>query len=185
MEIELTKILSLISFFTTKTSFCGRTKLAKLLFYCDWTHLKATGRSITGLQYLTYEFGPLPKTLNDALRDPSTEIGRQINYDKSLECTRKPMSVRSTFDPKMFTKFELEILDRAVFIFKDVTPKDMVKASHWIDQPWTKARAGKDVVVPIDERMAFSEPDSGITLDEYEERIADINCMDAMLYGAR
>ncbi len=185
MEMNLNRILSLLSFFTTQTNFCGRTKLAKLLFYCDWRHLKETGRTITGLSYLTYPFGPLPKNLNDALRDPSTPIGKYVSYNPESEGLKKPMVVKASFDKKLFTPFELKILDEAVFIFKDVSSKDMVKSSHWIDQPWTKTRNGREVVVPIDEKMAFFEKDAKITYEEYLERQEDLSDMREMLCGTR
>jgi len=185
MEYDLDRILSLVSFFSTQTNFCGRTKLAKILFYCDWRHLKETGRTITGLTYLTYKFGPLPQSLNDALKDKTSDLGKHISYNPESEGFKKPMIVRASFNKKIFTPFELQILDEAVFIFKDVKREDMIKASHWIDQPWTKTRNGRDVVIPIDEKMAFSDADAKITYEEYQDRKKDFEDVREMVCATR
>lgn len=186
MTFEDRKIISLISYFTSKTKFCGRTKLAKLLFYCDWKHLKTTGRTITGLPYLTYPYGPLPADLNNGLKDSKSKFGKFIRYREWEEKSAKPIIVTEPFDKKLFTPFELEVIENAVFIFKEATADMMVKISHGIDEPWTNTRKSKGSGIHyIDEKMAFSEKDAKISIDEYLERREERLEAHRMVYGSR
>lgn len=186
MTFEDRKIISLVSFFTLKTRFCGRTKLAKLLFYCDWKHLKATGRTITGLTYLTFPFGPLSADLNNGLKDSESKFGKFIRYREREENSQKPIIVTEPFDEKLFSPFELEIIRKAEFIFKDATAEMMVKISHGIDEPWTKTKKLKGVGIhQIDEKLAFSEKDAMISLEEYLERKEENMAAHRMIYGPR
>ncbi|MDD5614462.1 MAG: Panacea domain-containing protein, partial [Candidatus Omnitrophica bacterium] len=54
------KIINLIIYFSNNTKNCGLTKLFKLLAYSDFRHFKKTGKSITGLKYFAWDFGPYP-----------------------------------------------------------------------------------------------------------------------------
>src|SRR5271154_6258781 len=112
------KILSLIAFFTKNTKNCGKTKLAKLLFFVDWEHLKKTGKTITGLTYNAFQFGPFPKDLYNDLKDKNTYIGSQVSFvdDEKIKAS---IVVKFKYEPKYFSKFELSEMARAVEIFKD------------------------------------------------------------------
>lgn len=163
------KVLSLISYFAKNTKHCGKTKLAKLLFWVDWEHLKQTGKTITGLEYNAFKFGPFPKILYSQLRDKKSNLGAKIDFSDSEEIS-KPIIVKSQFEPRYFSKFELEIMEKAVFIFKDATAGMMVRASHWVDEPWTKIKQKDGLLAPISEELAFQYPDAKLTLEEYKER---------------
>ena len=185
MTLQEQRIIGLISFFTSKTKFCGRTKLAKLLFYCDWKHLKETGRTITGITYLTYKFGPLSSNLNDALKNAKTSLGKFIRYREWDENSARPIMVTVPFDSKLFSPFELKVIDDAEFIFKEATSDQMVRISHGIDEPWTKTVKTEGLHRPIDEKLAFAEKDAKISLDEYLERKDEIEEAQRMVYGPR
>ena len=185
MDMDKKKIISLVSFFTTQTKFCGRTKLAKLLFYCDWKHLKETGRTITGLAYLAFPYGPLPENLNTALKDSKSEFGKFIRYREGDEKAVQPIRVTESFDDKLFTPFELRILKEAAFIFEEATSDQMVRISHGIDQPWTITKEKKGLYQPIDEQMAFSEKDAKISLEDYLERKEEDQETRRMMHGSR
>ncbi len=54
------KLINVIVYFGRNTRFCGKTKLFKLLYLLDFQHFRATGRSVTGLDYRAWELGPVP-----------------------------------------------------------------------------------------------------------------------------
>lgn len=163
------KILSLIAFFVKNTKNCGKTKLAKLLFYVDWGHLKKTGKTITGLTYNAFKFGPFPKELYNDLKDKNTYIGSQVNFVDDDKIT-KSIVVKFKYEPKYFSKFELSEMAKTAEIFKDASADDMVRVSHWINEPWTVTKNKSGLLAPIDEKLAFDKKDSTITVEEYLER---------------
>ena len=64
------KILSGIKYFVKNTQHVGRTKLFKLLYFWDFLYFKKYGLSVTGYQYYTFPFGPVPLELyNQIIED--------------------------------------------------------------------------------------------------------------------
>jgi len=163
------KILSLIAFFAKNTKNCGKTKLAKLLFYVDWEHLKKTGKTITGLTYNAFKFGPFPKELYDDLKDKNTHTGSQVSFIDD-DKINTPIAVKFKYESKYFSKFEISLMEKAAEIFKNATADDMVRASHWINEPWTITKNKFGLFAPIDEKLAFDNKGGSITLEEYLER---------------
>src|SRR5688500_15970622 len=68
------KLLNAIVFFAANTRYCGKTKLYKLLYLLDFEHYKATGRSVTGLEYYAWQMGPVPAKLDGQLDEPSGDL---------------------------------------------------------------------------------------------------------------
>ena len=60
MKVNLRKLMQLIMFFVCHETVkpLGRTKLFKLLYFTDVTHLRTVGEVITGAEYLKYPYGP-------------------------------------------------------------------------------------------------------------------------------
>ena len=67
-EIEQ-KILNGIKYFVKTTKNVGRTKLFKLLYFWDFLNFKRYGKSVTGYDYYTFPFGPVPKVLYDEIAE--------------------------------------------------------------------------------------------------------------------
>jgi len=57
------KLIHAVVFFASNTKYCGKVKLFKLLYLLDFGHFRQTGRSVTGLDYLAWKFGPVPLAL--------------------------------------------------------------------------------------------------------------------------
>jgi uncharacterized phage-associated protein len=70
VEHSREKLINSIIYFLKNTKNCGKTKLFKLLYYLDFMHFRETGRSVTGLDYYAWDFGPVPKKLYDEINNP-------------------------------------------------------------------------------------------------------------------
>ncbi len=71
MVASLGKLKLLIRFFAYQDAIqpLGITKLYKLLYFADVAHLRVTGQTITGGEYLKYPYGPIPLQGERALQD--------------------------------------------------------------------------------------------------------------------
>ena len=71
MKVNLRKLMQLIVFFAHHEAVkpLGKTKLFKLLYFTDVTHLRTVGQPITGAEYLKYPYGPVPMQGNFALKE--------------------------------------------------------------------------------------------------------------------
>ena len=60
---ERQKLIHAIIYFASNTRACSKIKMFKLLYFLDFEHFKTTGRSVTGLKYSAWKFGPVPTSL--------------------------------------------------------------------------------------------------------------------------
>lgn len=67
MTLTEQKIINGIKYFVSNTKNIGRTKLFKLLYFWDFIHFKKYGLTVTGYDYYTFPFGPVPKDLYDKI----------------------------------------------------------------------------------------------------------------------
>lgn len=65
-QLSLNKVKGLVAYLLqlSDSPVCI-TKMCKLLFYCDFAFFRETTRSITGLSYAHYNYGPVPEGIND------------------------------------------------------------------------------------------------------------------------
>lgn len=113
-------------------------------------HFRETGRTVTGLDYFAWDFGPVPQTLYFELKNPSHELNDYIIKSSDSEGSFERLVPQKKFDDKHFSKKELRILQEIVYIFKDAKAKDMVEASHLPNHPWDKTIKEKGLKKRID-----------------------------------
>lgn len=134
------KLVEAVVYFANTTRKLGKTKLFKLLYFLDFKHYRETGRAVTGLNYHAWKMGPVPVSLFEELSVP------QINWDDKVSFRQKTIpqgtmllvSAHTQFDPSLFSKRELRLLNELVDDFKDADAADMVEATHLENLPWKK-----------------------------------------------
>ncbi len=75
------KLINAVLYFATKTKFCGKTKLFKLLYFLDFEHYKKTGRSVTGLRYCAWGKGPVPVSLYEEMEWPKRDMSAKVAFE--------------------------------------------------------------------------------------------------------
>lgn len=127
-EYSLSKIKNLILYLSQNTIL--KTKLLKELFYCDFISYKNIGKSITGLEYKKYQFGPVPRNYEQILNKliQSKSISLNIIIDSDYECNQ--ISSIEKPNTKDFAKEELDIINRVIKYFKNYSSKKIVDYSH-------------------------------------------------------
>lgn len=166
------KLLNSIIYFANNIRHCGKTKLYKLLFYLDFIHFKETGRSVTGLDYYTWDFGPAPKILHNELLDQPADIKEHIVLLGSAD-SFVGIKAKKRFDSKHFTKRELKILKELCEIYLNAQAEDMIEVSHMPNEPWDITKRTKGMNKVIDYFLALDNSSKSITLEEAKERIQD------------
>ena len=135
---ERQKMLHALIYFSKNVLYPGKTKLFKLLNFLDFAHFKKTGRSVTGLEYSAWDRGPVPEALYREWKTPSREF--ISHYTKKSESagsySREVLVPRVGFDPKLFSKFELGIMESlAKAHFRDGADQ-MSELSHFETGYW-------------------------------------------------
>lgn len=172
IEHNREKLINAIIYFLDKTKFCGKTKLYKLLYYLDFMHFRETGRSVTGLDYYAWKFGPAPKELADEISAPKDDFKKSIFIQGSTN-DFTVMKPKKKFDDTFFTKRELKLLENVAYIFKEAKADDMVEASHLPNHPWDKTMRSKGEFSKIDYILAIDDTAKSLSLEEVKERLKD------------
>jgi len=177
MNLTEQKILNGIKYFITKTKNAGRTKLFKLLYFWDFIHFKRFGMSITGYDYYTFPFGPVPKKLfNQIINDnlPQSFKDNLIILEEKSEDENdnykqfKFLLKNKKIDLDWLTPNELDVLKEVAFIFKDSSAKEMTEITHLPNTPWSKtAKNGMGKV--IDYMLAIDHKNT-LDLETIKER---------------
>jgi putative zinc finger/helix-turn-helix YgiT family protein len=137
-EPSLTKIASIISYFSTGRLELFKTKLNKLLFYADFGYFKQAGFSMTGISYRAIQLGPVPAQydkLYDKMSDDQLIRIDQVLFDNGNygEAVKGLVG----FEKELFNKEELSVLKMVADKFKNLNSSMLVNLSHqekaWID----------------------------------------------------
>lgn len=174
IEHEREKLINAAIYFVKHTRNCGVTKLLKLLYFLDFLHFKETGKSVTGLDYYAFPFGPVPKRLYEEIKTPPPDLKESLfipefKNDKSFLA----IQAKKKFDDKHFTKRELRLLERVAFIFKEARAEDMKETSHLPNHPWDKTINTKGRMAKIDYLLALDNTPESLSEEEVKERIRD------------
>lgn len=173
------KLLNAVLFFARNTKPLNLTKLCKLLYFLDFTHFSQTGYPSIGLQYYTFEKGPVPRDFWIEIREgivPDDFKGKLALIPKTDELAPryKEMDIRAIQAPDLsvFTPREIEILERLAFIYKDARAGDISEVTHLPNEPWdtTRKKSGKNA--PIDYLLGIDEK-SEVSLDEAKGSLKD------------
>jgi len=136
---SLTKFSEMVVFFTEKLH-PWKTKLNKLLFYANFLTHQHTGFSISGVQYRAIAMGPVPNNFNSLFEYLVNKGEVDIFYatfaDGGAGEQFKPNQNR-VFNPKIFTKPDMEILNVVAERFKSTSTNEIIEISHnekaWIE----------------------------------------------------
>lgn len=124
-----------------------KTKLAKLLYFCDFNHFYNTLESMSGVLYRCKDYGPLADPFLDLTEDMSEtgEIKIEcLSGGANMICI-KSSSFNKNFD--LLSKKELKEIDSICEKWKDVDTKQIVNYTHQ-QKPWMACR--KDEIIPYE-----------------------------------
>lgn len=113
------------------------TKMNKLLFYSDFLHYKRFGCSITGLNYIAIDKGPVPKKYSTLYDQSEVICKKEVIFPNGYSGEQLIPKEDSIFNQEIFSESELLILREVGAKFKDISTNDIVETSHqeeaWID----------------------------------------------------
>jgi len=179
MNIYRRKLLNAVLFFASSTERVNLGKLSKLLYFLDFTHFNQTGYPSIGLEYYTFERGPVPKDFWLEIKDANVpedfkgKIGL-IRRADDFAPNCKEVEVRALEKPDLsvFTPREKEILENLAFMYKEATASDMSEIAHLPKQPWDITKRRKGINKPIDYLVSISE-ESAVSLEDAEDTLKE------------
>ncbi|WP_461207602.1 type II TA system antitoxin MqsA family protein [Clostridium sp. DL1XJH146] len=137
-KFDLEKVENLISYIADKVDNLYKTSLNKYLWYIDFDYFEENVRSITGLRYVKQQYGPVieGKGYEDVINLFDSKYYKEefMNSDGSI--TAK-ISSKKNYDMSMFSDEELNIIDKVINKFANMSCGEMSQISHqengWIN----------------------------------------------------
>ncbi|MET0100805.1 MAG: Panacea domain-containing protein [Sedimenticola sp.] len=137
---EREKLINAVIYFASHTKYCGKVKLFKLLYFLDFEHYKITGRSVTGMDYFAWKMGPVPVELDEEIDAPEPDMADSVEYStipiRGGQQTMLEIKGKKSFDPKHFSRRELQLMDKLAAEYRDKQSDDMIEATHLENLPW-------------------------------------------------
>ncbi|MCK5677115.1 MAG: DUF4065 domain-containing protein [Flavobacteriaceae bacterium] len=142
---DFDRISNIVLFFSERTQ-TWKTKLNKLLFYCDFLSFKNFGHGISGLDYRAIKMGPVPSNFDkmyelisegDLVRREYIEF-ENGNYGSYF----KPCL---TFNESLFEEKEIEMMKMVSNKFKYTRPSEIISISHK-ELAWKNNIEGKNII---------------------------------------
>ena len=128
-KYSVEKVYNMILFFSEKCIL--KTKLLKEMFYSDFLCYKESCKSITGLEYAKLPYGPVPNQFETIIN--SCVLKDFINYEIEInnnDYESHNISALKKYDKTLFTKEELDIMEKVKDKFMKFSARDIVDYSH-------------------------------------------------------
>jgi uncharacterized phage-associated protein len=181
---EREKLINAIIFFARKTRYLGKIKLFKLLYLADFEHFRMTGRSVTGLDYHAWKFGPVPVSLYQEWDAPEPDLAGAISIKPEyiFDYVRETVVPLAEFDDSHFSERELCIMTELAEKYRDEHSPKMIDVAHAENGAWAKVWSdgtGFDQPIPYTLAIAEGDPNRDAILEaaqEYEAVVRAAQC---------
>jgi uncharacterized phage-associated protein len=181
------RLTNAIIYFAQNTEQCGKIKLFKLLYLLDFQHFRETGKSVTGLDYQAWKFGPVPVKIMESWEDPDTPVatGCHIEDERVIDHIRHTVKLDhgTEFDDSDFSRRQLRIMHELVERYRDTYSPAMIDVTHqengaW-DKVWCNGR-GAFQPIPYDLAVPDDDPHYSELLEIHSEQQARKSALDAL-----
>lgn len=168
------KLIQAINFFAQHTRKLGKTKLFKLLYFLDFQHFQATGRSVTGLDYNAWKMGPVPVALFNEIEAPAQDMAAVVEFKEipvKNDGTMLSVKPRAAFSGAHFSKREMRLLEALAKEYRDATADEMIEATHLENSPWDKIwneQGNRQAAIPYE--LAVRPDEGGLVMDVAKDR---------------
>lgn len=140
MSVNLEKLKAVVLFIGAHPSVSdlGQTKLYKLIYFSDVRHLRATGSSITGSEYIKYQHGPVPSRGEKAIKQLRANGSIDVEQVPFADYVMNKITVHESPSGSVLTPSEIETLSVVCESLGRINASSLSRLSH--DEPaWVYA----------------------------------------------
>lgn len=125
---NIEKLINMILYFAQQG--VQKTKLMKLLFYSDYLNFKHNTLSITGMPYVRFKYGPVPKDYELLLSTLEKNKLIEVTYEINGNYVANQIKSVGSFNESIFDKHEYDILKKVDKFFIDYGSGEISDFSH-------------------------------------------------------
>ncbi|MCX5795082.1 MAG: DUF4065 domain-containing protein [Elusimicrobia bacterium] len=129
-KFDIERFENLVLYVLNKTKTCYKTGLNKFLWYVDFGAFRDLELSITGSQYLRWQYGPVPDGYE--ILYAGMICKKLFAVDETIMHNQPCEKFHSAKPPKtaMFTREELSVVDAWISTLKNKSSGDLMELSH-------------------------------------------------------
>ena len=128
-KFDLDRLENLIGYIASKVNNLYKTSLNKYLWYIDFANYKESLKSITGLRYVRYTFGPIIEGKNyELLLNLDTKFEKEVTEVIYNEITK--INSKNNYDLNLFSDSEIKTIDKVIELFKNKSVGYISDLSH-------------------------------------------------------
>ncbi|MBI4304383.1 MAG: DUF4065 domain-containing protein [Chloroflexi bacterium] len=132
-EYDLEKLKNMILYLAKRLDGVMKTKLNKLLWYCDFLHFRETSISISGAQYVCLTYGPVPNNYELIIADMIHEglvEKNEISFDRARGVVGEELTVLAEPQEEIFSQQEIRVMNFVADKFRRYTATRIMDKSH-------------------------------------------------------
>jgi len=132
-EYDLEKLKNMILYLVKRLDGVLKTKLNKLLWYCDFLHFKETSVSITGGQYVRLQYGPVPNNydlITDIMQREGLLDKNEITFDASRGVVGEQLTALAEPHEALFFQEEITVMNFVADTLREYTSTGITEMSH-------------------------------------------------------
>jgi len=138
-DLDMKSIGSIVSLAQHKIPSLYKTKLAKILFYCDFVSYREQGCGITGLVYRHAPRGAMPEAYENVLGFPMFEVKERVVCLQGQECVSY---IVSTKQENILSDVETSIVNRVLSLLCQKRTTELSEYNHSEDA-YTQTKDGE------------------------------------------
>lgn len=166
-DITTEKIQNMILFFVSKIKNITSIKLQKAMLFADRIHWARYKTSISGLDYVKDEYGPVMEHEGWSILNSMDNTYLSVRYEYAGDCMKKIRT--TTLQPSMnvFSDAEIESLNDSHNIVSKKNTKQLSEMTH--DAAWENANFGD--VLPYDSSIHDETTDEMLEVSEADKKL--------------
>ncbi len=132
-EFDIDRLFRVVTELTSQCGSVVKTKLNKMLWYCDFLHFRDVSVSITGSPYLHLQYGPVPRYYEMLLNLMEVEgllTRAETVFDAERDIVGDVLSATSICDAAELADSERDVIRAVVARFGDLSARQITEASH-------------------------------------------------------
>ena len=159
-EYDLEKLKNMILYLVKRLGGVLKTKLNKLLWYCDFLLFKETSVSITGSQYIRLPYGQVPDNYERIIGTMQPEL---LDKDEIPFNTKDGIQMGEEFtalvepDESIFSEKEIQVMDFVANTFRNDTSTSIMNKSHQ-ETAYKKCKDGDIISYEYAKELSLSLP---------------------------
>ena len=108
----------------------GRVKLAKILYFADFTSYRLYREPITGSAYIRWDYGPVPERFLAILEEMEASRLIAVKEQPIIDHTQKRVIALRPADVSLFSGRDIQIVEDVIRRFEGKTGRDLSQMSH-------------------------------------------------------